>query len=158
DRVVPAKLTTSTQPSNFNVMGTPTTPRTQTVDADFTTVANVNLVRAGVSTTTAAVTPFNMTSPPNGFVVVGMNTDTVNAAFNGATSTVPTGTQWVQTTNMQYPSTSDGSGNNPDDLPNGMTVLLRRLANPHIPPNPNPVSGGQPNPWFNPYITIDYLE
>lgn len=39
-----------------------------------------------------------------------------------------------------------------NDLKN-QTLLLRRLANPGLPPDPNPAS-----PTFNPYVTIDYLE
>jgi hypothetical protein len=35
----------------------------------------------------------------------------------------------------------------------GVTVLLRRLANPHLPPQPNPAQ-----PFYNPFITVDYLE
>jgi hypothetical protein len=35
----------------------------------------------------------------------------------------------------------------------GVTVLLRRLANPHL-----PYSGNPTDPFYNPYITIDYLE
>jgi hypothetical protein len=32
-------------------------------------------------------------------------------------------------------------------------VILRRLANPYLPPQPNPVT-----PNYNPYVTVDYLE
>ncbi len=41
--------------------------------------------------------------------------------------------------------------------------MLQRLANPHIPYNPsvmwtNPqTSKVEPNPWYNPYVTIDYI-
>jgi hypothetical protein len=45
----------------------------------------------------------------------------------------------------------------------GISVLLRRLANPHLPPNINPVytAGplmGQPDPTYNPYVTVDYMK
>lgn len=36
---------------------------------------------------------------------------------------------------------------------NGVTVLLRRLACPHLPPQTNPAQ-----PLYNPYITVDYLD
>jgi hypothetical protein len=38
------------------------------------------------------------------------------------------------------------------------TIVLRRLANPFLPPNPPP--GGPPNPAlpYNPYVTVDYME
>jgi hypothetical protein len=45
----------------------------------------------------------------------------------------------------------------PDYRSTGISVLLRRLANPHLPPDPRPAVGGAPNPFFNPYVTIDYL-
>jgi hypothetical protein len=50
--------------------------------------------------------------------------------------------------------------NNPIDAPS-VTVLLRRLACPHLPPNPPPTPLGaplNPNLPYNPYITVDYLE
>jgi hypothetical protein len=37
------------------------------------------------------------------------------------------------------------------------TLLLRRLACPHLPPNPNPRPGEGETP-FNPYVTVDYME
>src|SRR5262249_26194946 len=46
----------------------------------------------------------------------------------------------------------------PDDRPTGLTVLLRRLANPHLPPDPRPAVAGRPNPAYNPYLTVDFLE
>ena len=42
--------------------------------------------------------------------------------------------------------------------PAPITVLLRRLANPHLPPDPRPVVEGSVNAFYNPYITVDYLE
>jgi hypothetical protein len=44
----------------------------------------------------------------------------------------------------------------PDERTNGLTILLRRLANPHLPPNPtyNPANPSA----YNPYITVDYLD
>jgi hypothetical protein len=51
----------------------------------------------------------------------------------------------------------------PVDATQGVTVLLRRLANPHLPYDPRPTDPGlpdpnSPNPWYNPYVTVDYLE
>src|SRR5262249_37786771 len=45
------------------------------------------------------------------------------------------------------------------DDSNGINVLLRRLANPHLPYNPNPLNAAQqPDPFYNPYITVDYMQ
>jgi len=51
----------------------------------------------------------------------------------------------------------------PPTNPNGLTVVLRRLANPHLPADsrltiPDAMNNQQPNPNYNPYITVDYLE
>jgi hypothetical protein len=45
----------------------------------------------------------------------------------------------------------------PDYRTSGITVLLRRLANPYLPPDPRPAVGGAANPTYNPYETVDYL-
>ena len=44
--------------------------------------------------------------------------------------------------------------------PSKPTVILRRLANPHLPPDNNPINPmtGQLNLAYNPYITVDYFE
>ncbi|MGH7169665.1 MAG: hypothetical protein ACRELG_05230, partial [Gemmataceae bacterium] len=47
-----------------------------------------------------------------------------------------------------------------DNVPGtGISVLLRRLANPHLPPNPFTAAGTVTNPVLppNPYITVDYV-
>jgi hypothetical protein len=69
---------------------------------------------------------------------------------------VNNGTPWFQTADMQYTVTYDSNANwTPNDGPGtlGLTVLLRRLANPHMPPDNNPASAN-----YNPYITMDYME
>lgn len=38
-------------------------------------------------------------------------------------------------------------------LPTGVTLLLRRLANPHLPPQNNPALAN-----YNPYVTVDYMD
>jgi hypothetical protein len=51
-----------------------------------------------------------------------------------------------------------------DERTNGLTILVRRLANPHLPWNNQPTfipTGGsnpQINPLYNPYIAVDYLD
>ena len=38
------------------------------------------------------------------------------------------------------------------------TILLRRLACPHLPPNPLPGQPAAPGQPYNPYVTVDYME
>ena len=42
---------------------------------------------------------------------------------------------------------------NGDTTPRPPTVLLRRLANPNLAPQPNPAAAG-----YNPYVTVDYID
>jgi hypothetical protein len=79
---------------------------------------------------------------------------------------VPSGTPTLRTSNMQYtPTTTSWPANgNSDERTNGLTVMLRRLANPYLPFNPNPSipdpnnpSNSIPNPVYNPYVTVDYI-
>jgi hypothetical protein len=56
-----------------------------------------------------------------------------------------------------------GAGQPIADDTTGINVLLRRLANPHLPYNPNPLftagpNAGSPDPTYNPYITVDYMQ
>jgi hypothetical protein len=51
----------------------------------------------------------------------------------------------------------------PPDERGGLAVLLRRAPNPHLPVDFNPVftsgpQAGQLNPWYNPYVTVDYMD
>ncbi|HXG09624.1 MAG TPA: hypothetical protein VNK04_07530 [Gemmataceae bacterium] len=62
------------------------------------------------------------------------------------------GTKLERSPGMEYVVDVDDTGNF-NDKAHGITVLLRRLANPYMPPNPDPT-----NPLYNPYITVDYIE
>jgi hypothetical protein len=142
---------------NDNVLGKPATVRTQTQDADFRQRAD--LVGAGQQ-----ATPFP-TIAPQGFLLLGpTGTDLHNSI---AAPDVPVETPLVHTDNLQYRVTIAGTQRTPDDRQAGVTVLLRRLANPHLPfddVRSLTVSAGMgrvthpPNPWYNPYVTVDYLE
>ncbi len=49
----------------------------------------------------------------------------------------------------------------PAGTPGGarLTLVLQRLACPHLPEDNNPLlANGQPNPAYNPFLTIDYME
>ncbi len=143
--------------NNDNILGAPDQVRAQTNVADFTAPAE-----------TVGGTPQTTTSPaivPEGFFLLGPPGqdahDTIVAAPRG---TVPSETPLLHTRNLQYTVTfTTESTRQPDDRPNGLTVLLRRLANPHLPFDPRaslPGDGGlvHPNPWYNPYLTVDYLD
>ncbi len=120
------------------------------------------------------------TLSPGGFFLVGPdgNNPTGNTKGSAIATTAnpatPGGVLWFRTPEMQYQTTANVSNNagtyqidslNPDDRydpPNnrfGLTVLLRRLANPNLPEDNNRVlPSGQVNPLYNPYITVDYVD
>jgi hypothetical protein len=54
--------------------------------------------------------------------------------------------QWVVATNGAVPA------------PFYHSIVLQRLACPYLPFNNTPSVNGQPNPLYNPYITVDYLD
>jgi hypothetical protein len=115
------------------------------------------------------------TNYPNGTIPANGNGNTVAAtptAYNPAgnppnlvlqttslqfTSTVSAA--WTPTNaNAGVPMTVTPTSDNNMLQGNGATVMLQRLANPHIPWNQNAtLPSGAPNPWYNPYVTIDYL-
>ena len=146
--------------SNDNVLGAPNQIRTQT-DPN-TPATDFNQVNA--PTLGGPPSPSGMGVSPGQYFLVG-------APLPDATSTikparVPATTPLVQSANMQYQLSWNGvTGKWTDpktgtsgitDLPTppplgastGVTVLLRRLANPYIPYNA----------LTNPYITADYME
>ncbi len=77
-------------------------------------------------------------------------------------SLLPT-TKWLRSPQMERPRTPPGSTDPIDERQSGITVSLRRLANPHIPPQNAPSLQVDPttfipNPWYNPYVTIDHMD
>jgi hypothetical protein len=182
------------RPGNDNVLGTPDVIRTQTNDQDPTRPrdfdrpanringqAQPNRNVGGGATATVIRSPYiDSQGGPSGsaFFLIGPADDqgrgiddahgTIKAPPNGR---VPNNTPYLRAPNMKYEVRIDGDRQPvPDDRPTGVTVLRRRLANPHIPPNnerairtTRVVNGQQvevlaPNPWYNPYVTVDYLE
>jgi hypothetical protein len=100
-------------------------------------------------------------------------------AASGLPATYPATVPWLQSLNMTYqvttsstsqwsmtipPPPGSAAGTAPLSIPiadntnTGILVLLRRLANPHLPYNPFTSTGGLTNPALppNPYITVDY--
>jgi hypothetical protein len=152
------------RPFNDNVLGKPAQVRAQTTDQDFD--GPVPTAGGGVQPPQGPVAspyldlkggqtdnPFFLLGPPGG--------DARNTLRPPPRGTVPASTPWLKTASLSYRHTFDPL--QPEERAQGLTVLLRRLANPHLPFDPNPTvkdANGdiQPNPWYNPYLTVDYLD
>ncbi len=158
--------TTSPTPNNDNVMGTPNTARAAPVDADFGNKAAIQTIDSKPATATIAPQQYFLLSP--GGTDANGTFATVPVAPAKGNGVVPAGTTVLTSSNMQYNVQLNATGtqwqlpvgnvNITDGVvpvgttSTGVTVLLRRLANPHLPPDMNPVS-----PTYNPYLTIDYM-
>jgi hypothetical protein len=116
-----------------------------------------------------------MSLPPQGYLVIGPGTNAPPAlpAFTAdANTTIPTylgnGALAVPTAAMTYQVfdvkgddtvwslTASGPPISDNLQTGGITVLLRRLANPSMPPSMTPA--GTIDPTFNPYFTADFME
>src|SRR5262249_38697702 len=132
---------------NGNVLGTADVVRAGTTDADF---ANL------VSRVDDPTTPAPARLAPQGFFLLGP--PDADARETTAPPLVPGQTLQLRSPNLTFPVLFTPPDTfSPDYRPTGITVLLRRLANPYLPPDPRPVIGETPNPAYNPYETIDYL-
>ncbi|MCI0462448.1 MAG: hypothetical protein L0Z62_36315, partial [Gemmataceae bacterium] len=123
--------------NNDNVLGRPELIRVATSPADFAPPAHVE---------------------PQRFFLLGPPSNDANHPF--ATPTVPANTPQLRLPSLQYKVPPVPGA---DDRLQGVTVLLRRLANPHLPPDLRPTVVGPAgtvlaNPWYNPYVTVDYLD
>jgi hypothetical protein len=106
----------------------------------------------------------------NGAVATVPTFPNIGPDWNNAISRlggVPATTPYLGTLNLQYKTTFIGNPARVNTNDKQVTVFLRRLANPHLPPDltpaiPDPTNPGSgvlvPNPRYNPYVTIDYLE
>jgi hypothetical protein len=164
---------------NDNVLGTPNTVRGAPVDADFGNPAAIATIDGKAATATIAPQQFFLVAPTGGSDA--NNTfSTAPAMGMKGTGVVPAGTSVLTSANMAYqaqyaasntwqvggaaaadPIITDGP-NPATSSPqaagvNGVSVLLRRLANPHLPPDNRPVIGAALNPGYNPYVTVDYM-
>jgi hypothetical protein len=141
-----------------------------TTDADF---ANpIPLIGGGGNQ--AAVTPagsatLNAGVDPQGYFLIGPPAPAAPyqdpfVAAAGMTPGVPANTPTLRTANVTYSPTATtwpvANPATPDERTTGLTVMLRRLANPYLPFNPNPVnaSSGAVDPTYNPYVTVDYIQ
>jgi hypothetical protein len=153
--------------------GTTTAFPANTGDADFATPNGATAPNVTVFTAPNG-TPGQQPAPANGpnvgpgidpqsFFLIGPPTSTdANfqdpfVASTAAAPGVPFNIPILRTPNMvinptwaaPLPATAP-----PDERLTGLTVTLRRLANPYLPFNGNPAAGSA----YNPYITVDYLE
>jgi hypothetical protein len=115
------------------------------------TSSTASTMTVTLSASNVSLTPYYIVGPPTGLSTSFYKDplETTGTATSGPT--VPGNTPMLQTANMMYSTAATGFGT-PDDRHTGLTILLRRLANPHMAPNPTPGAG------WNPYITVDYMD
>jgi hypothetical protein len=138
-------------PDNDNVLGNPepAVVRQATTDLDFAPGAGVPAHGPGVIQGFLLLGP-----PPSAFPPF--------AARDPFTAGPAVFTPTVRSPNLEYsrffpiPSFNDP----PDERTGGVTVLLRRLANPYLrfDPQRRSPTGLGPNLTYNPYMTVDYVE
>jgi hypothetical protein len=171
---------------NDNVLGTPDRIRAQTDDRDFQRPAKrMDGTDQRAHTAPAVPSPYidsqgGTTGSP--FFLLGPLVEDARNTIKGVRDggRVPDATPIIKSPNLSYKVTVNTDRvPEPNDGPEGVTVLLRRLANPHLPHNPNrtiltfqnqvigffqgrlvttTVENITLNPWYNPYVTVDYLE
>jgi hypothetical protein len=107
---------------------------------------------------------------PQGFLLLGPQTLPAGqfqdpfVAAAGKNPGVPGNTPVVRTDSMGY--TANWTANaTTDERTTGLTVLLRRLANPYLPFDPRPAVPDPfdptviiPNSFYNPYLTVDCIQ
>ncbi|HTU89868.1 MAG TPA: hypothetical protein VMF69_07215 [Gemmataceae bacterium] len=119
-------------------------------------------VNAGVDATNDIV---GATTPASPFFLVGPLAASSNPPYPSANyqdpfvaataqnpAGVPANTPVLRTNNMTV-KVNWTNASTTDERTTGLTVMLRRLANPYLPPQTNP---GLPN--YNPYVTVDYIQ
>lgn len=118
-----------------------------------------NPINAGVDPPTGSATAPYYTQSPSFLVGPPPQANYVDP-FVAATTVspnpingVPTNTPFKRTPNMRVTITNWNNPSLTDERTTGLTVMLRRLANPYVPLQTNP---GLPN--YNPYVTVDYLQ
>lgn len=133
---------------NSNVLGTPDVTQSATTSADF---ANL------VSTVGDPLTPVPALLAPQGYFLLGPPNPDARGTI--APPLVPAQTPMLRAPDLTFAVQYTPSNTFvPDYRQTGITVLLRRLINPYLPPDPRPAIEGTPNPAYNPFATIDYLQ
>ena len=114
-----------------------------------------NLINAGVD--------------PQGYFLIGPKSNLGAYQTPFVSPGLPNSIPVLQTDSLSYAPTAaswpTNVVNDVSERTTGLTVMLRRLANPYLPFNPNPsVSNPNnpgnyiPNPVYNPYMTVDYIQ
>lgn len=149
------------RPREDNVLGKPAAVRARSTESDALALGGTLERMDGQP---LSITP---DIAPQGYFLLGPDRplrdehDALLAVRAGGT--VPDATPILRLEGMHYQVTFNEAGTRtPDDRSQGVTVLLRRLANPHLPHDPQPTLGLsedlQANPAYNPYVTIDTME
>src|SRR5262249_44798571 len=152
------------RPNLENVLGKADVMWAGTSDADFRDPVNTVAGRPQPEQPTGARSPYlDLAQGATPFFLLGPPEQPARADFSRQ---VPPETPWLRSARLQ--DVSLGA-----QLPaQGVSVLLRRLSNPHLPlstqPRGRPVMAFdgieprvlryEPNPWYNPYLTVDYLD
>ncbi|HEY7329540.1 MAG TPA: hypothetical protein VH592_18015 [Gemmataceae bacterium] len=132
---------------NSNVLGTPDVVQAVTTPVDFSTL---------VRTVGDPTTPVPALLAPQGFFLLGPPDSDARGTI--APPLVPAATPLLRSLDLTFPVRyTPPNSLAPDYRQTGITVLLRRLINPYLPPDPRPAIAGVLNPLYNPYSTIDYL-
>jgi hypothetical protein len=130
-----------------NVLGTPDVVQSATTEADF--ASRVGTVGDPNTPAPARLSPqeFFLLGPPD-----------ADARGTVAPPLVPASTPFLRSPDLTFPVRYLPPNTlEPDYRRSGIAVLLRRLVNPYLPPDPRPALAGAPNPAYNPYETIDFL-
>lgn len=134
---------------NDNVLGCPEPAviRQATTDDDFATMT---------------------VAPPRGsgagVVLIGPSANPAApwAAYDAFAAGIPPATPTLRSPNLEYARTFAirQPGDPPDERSEGVSVMLRRLANPYLSHDPRRRLPGAaaPHLTYNPYVTTDYLE
>ncbi len=135
-----------------------------TNDADFTNPALVQQAGGGAQLPPATGPVMSPGIDPQNFFLIGppasankLFVDPFVPQTAKPPGSVPPTVPVLRTLDMKY-NTTFIRGSTTDERTTGLTVLLRRLANPYMPFNGSLLlPSGLPNTAYNPFVTIDYI-
>jgi hypothetical protein len=137
-------------------------PQSADLTADFAVAAN--LIGGGKQAASVPPVPGAGIDPQGLFLIgppaPGAPYQDPFVAAAGMNPGVPPATPVVRTTNPNAVAYTPvwPAASTTDERTTGLTVALRRLANPYLPYNPNPVNASGVDPTYNPFMTVDYLQ